>query len=71
MRRSHDDHHRILEAIRLRDAPRAEILMREHIHSVKLRMRSRLLTDADNQVAPTATVVAGPRRAVPRPAKRS
>jgi GntR family transcriptional regulator of vanillate catabolism len=31
IRRSHDDHHRILEAITARDASRAEALMREHI----------------------------------------
>jgi GntR family transcriptional regulator of vanillate catabolism len=37
LRRSHDDHHRVLEAILLRDAPRAEQLMREHIHTVKLK----------------------------------
>lgn len=37
LRRSHDDHHRLLEAILLRDAPRAEQLMREHIHTVKLK----------------------------------
>jgi GntR family transcriptional regulator of vanillate catabolism len=37
LRRSHDDHHRLLEAIVLRDAPRAEQLMREHIHTVKLK----------------------------------
>jgi GntR family transcriptional regulator of vanillate catabolism len=37
LRRSHDDHHRLLEAIELRDAPRAEQLMREHIHTVKLK----------------------------------
>jgi GntR family transcriptional regulator of vanillate catabolism len=29
--RSHDDHHRILHAIRMRDAERAEALMREHV----------------------------------------
>ncbi len=31
IRRSHDDHHRILKAISDRDASRAEALMREHI----------------------------------------
>jgi len=41
LRRSHDDHHRLLEAIVLRDAPRAEQLMREHIHTVKLKHGSR------------------------------
>lgn len=42
LRRSHDDHHRIFEAILLRDAPRAEQLMREHIHTVKLKLGTRL-----------------------------
>ena len=44
LRRSHDDHHRIVEAIHLSDGPRAEMLMREHILSVKLRMQDRLLS---------------------------
>ena len=43
LRRSHDDHHRMFEAILLRDAPRAEQLMREHIHTVKLKQCTRLL----------------------------
>ncbi len=54
LRRSHDDHHRIVEAIQLRDGPRAETLMREHIHSVKLRMRSRLEADEHTKAALTA-----------------
>lgn len=71
LRRSHDDHHRILEAVRLRDGHRAETLMREHIHSVKLRMRSRLLSDAEHPIKPTPTVAAAARRAAPRSAKQS
>lgn len=43
LRRSHDDHHRIFEAIQLRDGPRAEQLMREHVHTVKLKRSTRLL----------------------------
>ena len=43
LRRSHDDHHRMLEAIVLRDAARAEQLMREHIHTVKLKHNARVL----------------------------
>ncbi len=43
LRRSHDDHHRLLEAILLRDAPRAEQLMREHIHTVKLKRGLRVM----------------------------
>jgi GntR family transcriptional regulator of vanillate catabolism len=42
LRRSHDDHHRILGAILLRDGPRAERLMREHVHAVKLEMKAQL-----------------------------
>jgi GntR family transcriptional regulator of vanillate catabolism len=37
LRRSHDDHHRLFEAILLRDAERAEQLMREHVRTVKLK----------------------------------
>ena len=35
VRRRHDDHHRIFEAIRAGDAWRAEMLMRAHVTSVK------------------------------------
>ncbi len=35
VRRRHDDHHRIYDAILMRDARRAEFLMREHVASVK------------------------------------
>ncbi len=46
LRRSHDDHHRIFEAILLRDGPRTEQLMREHIHTVKLKRETRLRPEA-------------------------
>ena len=46
LRRSHDDHHTMLDAIVLRDGARAEQLMREHIHSVKLRLTSRMAPEA-------------------------
>jgi len=36
VRRRHDDHHRIHEAIRAGDGWRAELLMREHVTSVKV-----------------------------------
>jgi GntR family transcriptional regulator, vanillate catabolism transcriptional regulator len=36
VRRRHDDHHRIFEAILCRDPGRAELLMRDHVESVKL-----------------------------------
>jgi len=42
LRRSHDDHHRIFDAIRRREGARAEQLMREHVHSVKLHMREQV-----------------------------
>ncbi len=35
VRRRHDDHHRIYDAILMRDAIRAEMLMREHVASVR------------------------------------
>jgi GntR family transcriptional regulator, vanillate catabolism transcriptional regulator len=35
VRRRHDDHHRIYEAITAREPWRAEMLMREHVASVK------------------------------------
>jgi len=54
LRRSHDDHHRMFEAILLRDAPRAEQLMREHIHTVKLRQCTRLLQPGDAAAARSA-----------------
>ncbi|WP_165899955.1 GntR family transcriptional regulator [Borborobacter arsenicus] len=36
VRRRHDDHHRIYEAILCRDAGRAELLMRDHVEGVKI-----------------------------------
>jgi GntR family transcriptional regulator of vanillate catabolism len=42
LRRSHDDHHRLYEAITMRDGARAEQLMREHVLTVKLQMKSQL-----------------------------
>lgn len=35
VRRRHDDHHRIYEAILCREAGRAELLMRDHVESVR------------------------------------
>lgn len=49
LRRSHDDHHRLFDAIVQRDAARAEQLMREHVHSVKLQMRALLEDEAGGQ----------------------
>jgi GntR family transcriptional regulator of vanillate catabolism len=42
LRRSHDDHYRMFEAILLRDGSRAEQLMREHVLTVKLHMKDQL-----------------------------
>ncbi len=36
VRRRHDDHYRIYEAILCRDSGRAELLMRDHVESVKI-----------------------------------
>lgn len=36
VRRRHDDHHRIYEAILCRDSGRAELLMRDHVESIKV-----------------------------------
>src|ERR1700732_3161382 len=49
VRRRHDDHHRIYEAILAQEPWRAEMLMREHVSSVKASML-RVLTErsADN-----------------------
>jgi GntR family transcriptional regulator of vanillate catabolism len=40
--RRHDDHHRIFDALIRREPARAEQLMREHIHCVKLQLQQRL-----------------------------
>jgi GntR family transcriptional regulator of vanillate catabolism len=62
VRRRHDDHHRIVEAIVSRDPWRAELLMREHVGSVKSSLvRSlqpqpvalRMATAASDRDAPT------------------
>ena len=44
VRRSHDDHYRLLDAIVLRDGARAEQLMKEHVHAVKLQMKLEIET---------------------------
>lgn len=49
VRRRHDDHHRIYDAILARDSYRAEILMREHVASV----RSSLMRSMFNRSAGT------------------
>ncbi|MGB3408288.1 MAG: GntR family transcriptional regulator [Jannaschia sp.] len=47
VRRRHDDHHRIHEAIEAGDGWRAELLMREHVTSVKLVMSRELRPNPD------------------------
>jgi len=47
--RSHDDHHRIAAAIRLRDAERADHLMREHVRNAGQIL---LRTLASHEIAP-------------------
>ena len=42
--RSHDDHHRIFDAMLNREAARAEQLMREHVHTVKVHLKRQLET---------------------------
>lgn len=42
VRRRHDDHHRIFEAILAGDGWRAEVLMREHVSGIKATLLSRL-----------------------------
>ena len=61
LRRSHDDHHRLLDAIQRREGARAEALMREHIHIVKLKRGARLELAAGGADVPAEAVnVAGP-----------
>lgn len=50
VRRRHDDHHRIYEAILAREPYRAEILMREHVSGVKASL-VKSLTERDEQAA--------------------
>jgi len=48
VRRRHDDHHRIYEAICARESWRAEMLMREHVAGVKASL-IKSLTERDNE----------------------
>lgn len=45
VRRRHDDHYRIYEAILCRDAGRAELLMRDHVESIKVSLLRSLSRD--------------------------
>lgn len=54
VRRRHDDHHRIYESILYRDGGRAELLMRDHVETVKvslIRSFSREATSPDGAVS--------------------
>jgi len=42
LKRSHDDHHRVITAVLARDAWRAEALMREHVYFAGLALRDHL-----------------------------
>jgi GntR family transcriptional regulator of vanillate catabolism len=48
VRRRHDDHHRIYEAIMSREPWRAEMLMREHVASIKASLIKSLTQRKDN-----------------------
>jgi GntR family transcriptional regulator of vanillate catabolism len=48
VRRRHDDHHRIYEAILAREPHRAEILMREHVSGVKASLVKSLTDHEEN-----------------------
>lgn len=54
VRRRHDDHHRIFEAIMQREPHRAEILMREHVSVVKTSLIKSLTSRTDQSIADIA-----------------
>lgn len=49
LQKAHDQHHDIVEAIRERDAARAEMLFREHAHGQKVSMFSTALREASKK----------------------
>lgn len=53
-RRSHDDHHRIVDAILRREASRAEHLMHEHIYYVKVLLKAHLDSQPDQPISGNA-----------------
>ena len=56
VRRRHDDHHRIYEAILGREPHRAEALMREHVGGIKsLLVNAQRLRDAADEATPSAS----------------
>jgi GntR family transcriptional regulator of vanillate catabolism len=58
VRRRHDDHHRIYEAIMAREPWRAEMLMREHVAGVKASL-IKSLTERGKENEPGGAVAAG------------
>ncbi|WP_053220903.1 GntR family transcriptional regulator [Methylobacterium indicum] len=52
VRRRHDDHHRIVEAILSRESWRAEMLMRDHVASVKTSLIRSLTGSSTAEAAP-------------------
>ncbi|MGQ3353276.1 MAG: GntR family transcriptional regulator [Phreatobacter sp.] len=54
VRRRHDDHHRIYDAILARDSYRAEILMREHVASVRSSLVRSMLKRAAGSTPPSS-----------------
>jgi GntR family transcriptional regulator of vanillate catabolism len=58
VRRRHDDHHRIVEAILSRDPWRAEMLMRDHVASVKASLVRSLRAEAGADAEPVGAGVA-------------
>jgi GntR family transcriptional regulator of vanillate catabolism len=57
--RSHDDHHRVLDAIRLREPQRAEAIMREHVHFMGLTILRHLENDAPAELAQFMSIGSG------------
>lgn len=63
VRRRHDDHHRIFEAILCRDSGRAELLMRDHVESVKMALIKSISAASatpDRAHAPENRPISGP-----------
>jgi GntR family transcriptional regulator, vanillate catabolism transcriptional regulator len=59
VRRRHDDHHRIYEAIMAREPWRAEMLMREHVAGVKASL-IKFLTERSKDDQPGGAAAVAP-----------
>lgn len=53
--RSHDDHHRVYDAVLRRDPTRAEALMREHVYFMGLTVKSFLESEPPDRIAELMT----------------